>query len=352
MNYRQNLLSAYRFQNPEWIPIATHYPVMMWDHYPARDLQRLMQTHPILFPGYAPGDPRENRVETRPDRIAGQPYTDYWGCVWETAFTGMVGHVNHHPLAGWNLLDTYQPPSPETSDGLFPLDWDALAGSAARCRQEDRLFSITLPHGHTFLRLLDLHGYENVMIAMATAEPRLWDALQMLEDFNLELLRRYIRLQPDLIGVPEDLGMQDRLMISPAHYRKYIKPSYLKMTRLIKQNGILVHEHADGYVMQIAEDLVEAGGDILNLQDLVNGIDNIARAFKGRLAIDLDIDRQSITVAGTPHDIHEHIRECVVKLGSPQGGLSLYYQPWPGTPIENINAVYDAFEAYCTYYQS
>ena len=67
------------------------------------------------------------------------------------------------------------------------------------------------------------------MIAMATAEPRLCDALQMLENFNLELLRRYMQLKPDFIGLPEDLAMQDRQMISPTHYRKYIKLiSYLK----------------------------------------------------------------------------------------------------------------------------
>jgi uroporphyrinogen decarboxylase len=352
MNYRQNTLRAYRFQGPEWIPVFTGYPSMMWQHYAADDLQALMASHPILFPGYQPGDPREHRVETRPDRIAGEPYTDYWGCVWQTAYTGMVGHVNHHPLADWNHLAGFQPPDPQFNDGLLPLDWLQLETAAADCRKEDRLFNLYLPHGHTFLRLLDLRGYEAVMMDMADEEPRLWQVLQMLEDFNLELLNRFIRLKPDIIGVPEDLGMQDRLMISPRHYRKYIKPSYLKMTGLIKQNGILVHEHTDGYMMQIVDDLIEAGGDILNLQDLVNGIDNIARTLKGRLAIDLDIDRQSVTVRGTPKDIDDHIRECVVKLGSPQGGLSLLYQPWPETPLENMRAVFDALEKYCTFYHS
>lgn len=351
MNHRQNTLRAYRFQKPEWIPIATGYPSMMWQHYAAADLQELMKSHPILFPGYRPGDPRENRVETRPDLIAGKAYTDYWGCVWETAHTGMVGHVTHHPLAEWKDFDRFQPPDPQKTDGLLALDWHDLERAAADCRKEDWLFALYLPHGHTFLRLLDLHGYEAVMMDMADGEPHLWQLLQMLEEFNLELLRRFIRLQPDIIGVPEDLGMQDRLMISPSHYRKYIKPSYMKMTSLIKQNGILVHEHTDGYMMQIVDDLIEAGGDILNLQDLVNGIDNIARTLKGRLAIDLDIDRQSITVRGTPKDIDDHIRECVVKLGSPQGGLALAYQPWPPTPLENIRATWNAMEKYCDYYK-
>lgn len=347
MNHRENYLRAYRFQTPERIPIASGYPSMMWAYYNPHDLQRLMATHPILFPGYQPGDPREHRMETRPDLIAHQPYTDYWGCTWETNFTGMVGRVSHHPLADWQNFEEFRPPDPDISDGLLPLDWNAIRYWSEKARQEDQLVAFHLPHGHTFLRLADLRGFENIMYDMTDEDPNFLKLLQMLEDFNLELTRRFIALRPDVIGLPEDLGMQDRLALSPRLYRKFIKPSYLKMSCMIKQNGILVHEHTDGYMMEIIDDLIEAGGDILNLQDLVNGIDNIAKTIKGRLAIELDIDRQAVTVSGTPKDIDNHVRECVLKLNSPQGGLGLIYQPWPPTPIENIQAVWDAMEKYC-----
>ena len=350
MNYRENALRSFRFEKPAWIPIGSGYPSMMWSYYDPLELQELMQSHPILFPGYHPGDLRENRVETRPDLIAGQPYIDAWGCIWKTAHTGMVGQVNYHPLADWKWLDGFHSPDPEMTDGLLPLDWHKLAEAAENCKKENWLFGLELPHGHTFLRLLDLRGYENAMVDMAEDDPRLRQLIKILEDFNLELIRRYIRLEPDLFGIPEDLGMQDRLMISPTYFRKFIKPSYIKMTSPIKQHGILVYEHTDGYIMDIVDDLVEVGVDVLNLQDLVNGINNIAESVKGRLAIDLDIDRQSVTVSGSPKEIDHHIHECVARLGSPQGGLSLSYSPWPPTPTENIRAVYDAMEKYCTFY--
>ena len=85
-----------------------------------------------------------------------------------------------------------------------------------------------------------------------------------------------------------------------------------------------------------------------NLQALVNGIDNLAKHVKGRVAIDLDIDRQSVTVNGCG-DIDDHIRECVAKLGSPAGGLWLCYQPWPPTPPRNLDAVFAAMEKYRNY---
>jgi len=53
----------------------------------------------------------------------------------------------------------------------------------------------------------------------------------------------------------------------------------------------------------IAEDLVRADVSVLNLQDSVNGIDNIRRKFKGKVCIDLDIDRQKILPFGKHQDI-------------------------------------------------
>jgi hypothetical protein len=347
MNHRENYLRAYRFQGPDWIPVASGFSSMMWEHYPARELEALFASHPILFPGYKPGDPRENRVEGRPDLIAGVPYRDFWGCVWETAYTGMVGHVRNHPLADLDALAGFAPPDPARSDGLLPLDWNALREGISAAKAADGLTGLYLPHGHTFLRLQDLIGFETLAYALMDDDPRLWPVITMIEAFNLELVRRFVALEPDVIGIPEDLGAQDRLMISPRAFRKYIKPSYLRLTGYIKGRGILIHEHSDGHILQIIDDLVEAGGDVLNLQDLVNGIDNIAREVKGRVAIELDIDRQSITVEGSTKDIDDHIRECVAKLNTPAGGLGLVYQPWPPTPIENIRAVWDALEKYC-----
>ena len=60
--------------------------------------------------------------------------------------------------------------------------------------------------------------------------------------------------------------------------------------------------HSDGDIRgYLVDDLVVSGvEDALNLQDLVNGIDWIAARLKGRVCIDLDIDRQSVTRFGSP----------------------------------------------------
>ena len=79
-------------------------------------------------------------------------------------------------------------------------------------------------------------------------------------------------------------------------------------------------------------------------------IDWIAAHLKGRICIDLDIDRQDVTRFGTPEEIDALIRDAVVKLGSREGGLMMIYGLYPGVPLENIKALMDALERYAGHY--
>ena len=84
---------------------------------------------------------------------------------------------------------------------------------------------------------------------------------------------------------------------------------------------------------------------------LVNGIDWIKRRFAGKICIDLDIDRQSVTRFGTPQQVDDLIREEVSKLGSKSGGLTMIYGLYPGIPLENVTALMDAMEKYMGYFR-
>jgi uroporphyrinogen decarboxylase len=144
--------------------------------------------------------------------------------------------------------------------------------------------------------------------------------------------------------------MQLGPMLSPEHFRRYIKPSYQRLFGRAREAGCIVHVHADGDLRTLVEDLLECGLDVLNLQDLVNGVDWIGENLKGRVCVELDIDRQKITFGGTPAEIDELIRGEVEALGSREGGLMMIYGLYPGVPLANAGAVMDAMERYCGYY--
>jgi uroporphyrinogen-III decarboxylase len=185
---------------------------------------------------------------------------------------------------------------------------------------------------------------------MVDDEPRLRQLIQMVEDFNLSLVNKYIQLGAEWMSYPEDLGMQLGPMLSPKQFRKYFKPSYQRLMQPAMEADCIIHMHSDGDIRSLADDLVESGVQAINLQDLVNGIDWIAEKYAGKVCIDLDIDRQKITPNGTPAEIDALIHEEVEKLGCRDGGLMMIYGLYPGVPLENVKALMDALEKYATYY--
>ena len=72
----------------------------------------------------------------------------------------------------------------------------------------------------------------------------------------------------DVIAVNEDLGLQDRLTVSPAMWREFFKPRYQAVYARVHAHGLLVFQHSCGYIQDIIPDLAEIGVDILETQQL------------------------------------------------------------------------------------
>jgi hypothetical protein len=344
MSGKSDFLKAIHFDHPERIPIKCSINGACWNAYPAEALQELMARHPVLFPNAEAAPPRKPRFEG--NASAREPFVDAWGCTWETPEDGLTGCVTGHPLDDWSALETYQPPDPETTDGVRPVDWNARELHARRCRETDTPFGGSLTHGHTFLRLLYIRGYENLLFDMADNRSELWTLIDIVEAFNTETVTRFLDLGVSWMGYPEDLGMQVGPMLSPTDFRTYIKPSFQRLMGLARDAGAAVHMHSDGDIRALLDDLIDGGVECINLQDLVNGVDWIRDRLKGKVCIDLDIDRQNITCFGNPGKIDELVKYEVATLGAPEGGLMLTYGFYPGTPIENADAVMSAMERY------
>jgi hypothetical protein len=348
MTRGENLRRTVRFEKPERIPMAFHINGACWKHYAPGALQELMAAQPLLFPEFDPAQPV--RPVFSPVQRKDHPYRDPWGCVWATSTDGITGCVTEHPLADWAAFDACAPPDPELTDGLVPVDWSRVADKLRAAKACGELAVASLRHGHTFMQLCDIRGYVNLLFDMADGEPRLARRSEMLEAFNLELVKRYVAAGAEWMSYPEDLGMQSGPMVSPDYFRAYVKPSYQRLIAPAREAGCIIHMHSDGDIRTLAEDLIDGGVEVLNLQDLVNGLDWIAGTLKGRVCVDLDVDRQSVTRFGTPAQIDALIRDEVEKLGSPEGGLMMIYGLYPGVPLENVKALMEAMERYAGYY--
>ncbi len=213
MTKRENILRAIRFEEPDYIPMAFHINPACWHHYDQQALQDQMEAHTFLFPDFqrqATIIPNYGLTERKD-----QPYTDPWGCVWQTTDDGITGAVHQHPLENWDKFKGYVPPDPEQTDGTYPLDWKIIRDRVDQQRHKGELVCGGLPHGHTFLRLQDIRGYENLIFDMLYDEPNLVLLIEMVEKFNYQYVMKWLELEPDMMSYPEDLGMQIGPMLSP-----------------------------------------------------------------------------------------------------------------------------------------
>ena len=341
---------AIRFERPDAIPMKFVINAACWHEYPQNWLMDLCEAHKYLFPGYRRPEGEYTPFYTLVQRQR-EPYTDDFGCLWMTPMDGITGTVKGHPLEDWSGFDTYRFPDPQVCMGIGPVDWADEKKNIDEAHARGEFVSRGLRHGHTFLQLSDMRGYENLMFDMADDEPKLWKLIEGVEAFNLAIIEKYVALGADMLSYAEDLGMQQGPMLSPEHFRKYIKPSYERLMRPAREAGRFVHMHSDGDIRLLVDDLIEDGVQVINLQDLVNGIDWIAGRFRGRVCVELDIDRQFVTTRGTPAQIDALIRREVAAIGTPQGGLMMIFGLYPGSPLENVEALMDAMEKYAGYFR-
>lgn len=349
----KNYLKTVHFKTPDYIPMSIYVNEACWHHYPHEALFELMEEHKFLFPNF-----KRPIGAFKPsygmNQKKDEPYLDDFGCLWTTADDGITGTVTKHPLESWSNFETWKKnlPDPEKCMGIGPVNWKLLKKGIKIKNFFGGFTSGGLRHGHTFLQLCDLRGYENLIYDMMDEEPDLQELIAIVENFNMHIVNQYISCGVKQMSYAEDLGMQYGPMIPKDLFLQYIKPVYQRLMQPALDKGIIVHMHSDGDIKELADELIDSGVQIINLQDLVNGIDWIQEKYAGKICIELDVDRQKITPFGTPAEIDDLIREEVQKLGSKQGGLMMIYGLYPGVPLENIKALFDAMEKYAFYYQS
>jgi len=339
LSERENFMRNASLEGHEWIPQHVSISGAYW-HEMREDIEELCLRHPVLFPDLEKG-------KTDFDAWTHEPHerrkVDEWGCEWRWTVDGFCGEVLGHPLADWADFDTWTPPEPPPfgEQQRRELEEKRAGGQVASCATE---------HGFLFLRLGYLRGFDNFMADVAAEDPRLDRLIEIVSGYWERVITPYVQAGIDLLEAADDLGTQTASILGPKHFRRWLMPGYKRLFLPARRSGAHVFMHHDGYVMDIMDEIIESGVSIVNPQDLVNGIDNIAREVKGRVCIRIDVDRQKIVPFGTPRDVRELIKEEVLKLGSPAGGLEMIVGIYPPTPLENVEALLSAMEQYRTYW--
>lgn len=337
---RENSLRTIRFEQPESIPCVISLTQAIWNIH-REGLEDVVLDHPDIFPPHKRGGMDFDFF--RSDIKAGEEWIDEWGSVWHNLRDGMKGQPKVHPLADWKSLETFSPPA------IDPVEEEQrIIEKAEELRREGKM--IWGGSDRFFERLYFLRGFNNLMKDLIKDPPELHTLVDMVLARNISWIEMWIDAGADGIRWGDDLGMQDRPMMSNRLFRKQLYPGYSRMCSIAREAGCETYLHSDGRILELMDDLLEIGFTVINPQITINDIDVLENRYKGRVCIDADIDRQQILPRGSPDQVRKHVEEIVTRLGSREGGLMMIAGIYADAPLKNIKALAEAMEEYRFFY--
>jgi len=272
-------------------------------------------------------------------------YRDLWGVEREKPEHSYYYDLKKSPLAGEiTVSDISRYPWPDPEDPGFVQD---LKPSVKGIREKtDCAIVLQLPpafiHPTQFLR-----GFEDWFCDFALHSKVMEPLFDAVLEITLHISKKALEQvgqEVDIVCVAEDIGTQDRLMISHDHYRKYIKPRHGKYFRQIRDLslGKLLY-HSCGSIVSIVEDLIDIGVEALNpIQVTAAGMVpmELKRKYGRHLAFWGGIDVQHLLPKGTVQEVKRKVEEF---KGIGAGGgyiLSATHNIQPDIPLENLLAVF------------
>jgi len=276
-------------------------------------------------------------------------YVDPWGITFRRvsfgggSYTEMVGH----PLAGDDAkLASFKPPDPEE-----PFHYEKISRLIGRYGRTHSIAGGIL--GAVFEGPWYLRGMDQFLADMLLNKDYAHALVDLVAGWHLKAGLKLIRMGCDLILAGDDLGAQDRLLISPELFREFVKPWYGKLFGAFKRAdpSVKIATHICGYVEPIIDDLIETGVDVLNpVQPLAMDPARLKKRYGARLSFWGAVDDQRVLPLGSPEEVAVEVRLRLAQL-APGGGYILCssHNVQPGTPIENIHAYYRAAENYRSY---
>jgi hypothetical protein len=261
--------------------------------------------------------------------------TDEWGSVWENIGVCRLGEVKEPVLKDWADWDKL--PIPDVRD---PRRWGGL--EQARTAAGDKFlmgWGVSLYERVHFLR-----GLENTWVDIHENPDELGRLIDVLADMNVYAIERYAQVGANGYMWCDDWGLQDRLMIAPDAWRRLWKPRYARVYAAAHRHGMLTFLHSCGHIVEILDDLIEAGLDVIQLDQQENmGLDLLGQRFGGRITFYCPVDIQGTMVRGTLDDIRAYCHRLTRTLGRPTGG---FIPKWYGDPAGAGHRP-EAIEAMC-----
>jgi len=270
---------------------------------------------------------------------------DEWGIGW---VRGSVLHFEDmvHPLYSVTSVD-------ELKAYPYP-DLDAeyrRAGMKERAEEHRKaglpvVGYVTGVGGTIFESAWYMRGLENLLADMLMNEDIAAYHLDKITELAVSNAAYMAQCGVDVLFTGDDIATQRGLMMSPATWRKWLKPRLAKVigaAREVKPD-LHVWYHSDGDCRELIPDLIEIGVTILNpIQPECMDPVWVKKEYGKDLTLWGTIGTQTTLPFGTVSEVRETVKRMIDEVGG-DGGFFIAptHVIEPDVPWENIEALYDA----------
>lgn len=368
MQPRERVLASLSHQEPDRVPLALGGgPYGLVDDLYLRLVERLELGQPV--PPFRSG----HNISYMDDRLLERIGTDLRYC-----WPGLLPNSPITPGPEGTFYDSYGQiwkrafPYYFTGEGLLKdatrledierrVRWPDLssprwtAGVAERAQnlreQTDYFIVMRMVASHgPFQTACDLRGTTNFLMDLASRPEFAWALLDKITTAIEGLLRLAMQAGGkwfDMIELPgDDYAANTNLMISPAMFRKFIRPCLARLVKTIKEYNpeTKIMLHSDGAIAKLIPDIIALGVDVLHPLEPLPATDlpAVKAAFGDKISFLGGIDI-SHAMPGSRADVIADVKRCLAAL-APGGGyiLAPSNHLQADVPAENVLALFEA----------
>ena len=284
-------------------------------------------------------------VDPAPEFAPRHPGENELGVIYET-LDKTFGKPINAPLADWKKLAEYKLP-----DYTEPSRYKNME---REIKENPGKYVLGMWPHFLFMTMLDLLGFEKLMFDLFDQRANIEKVIDMLTESCLKVVDCMADRGVHGIIAIEDLGEQSNLIINPRAWRQLYKPSYAKIIEKAHSRGLHVHIHCCGQILDLIEDFIEIGMDVVQLDQQDNmGIENLSKRYKGRICFFCPVDIQ--TVLSRPGNfvaIEQKVKDLISAFSTADGGFMAKAYPQPEAidlPEENTAYMCEMFRKYGVY---
>ncbi|MDD4763095.1 MAG: uroporphyrinogen decarboxylase family protein [Sphaerochaetaceae bacterium] len=256
------------------------------------------------------------------------------------SYGGDYEEVVFFPLASArskNEIEGYLWPDPT----LF--DYSELKNSCVKYARWTRML--------TFVSLFEIYcklrPFEQALMDLYI-EPELADAIiRKIFEIQRQYIEQALRTcngAIDVVYLSDDMGMQDRLLISEEVWEARFLEPYRDLIKLIHAHKARAFYHSDGAAFPILKRMIDLGIDIINpIQHTCPHMDrkHLIEAFSDRVVFHGAVENQRILPFGTTNQVRTEVRKNIDVLGTYGRYICApCHNLQSGTPLENILSMY------------